>query len=502
VLKHLIDREINRDKNTPQPLIRKAWRLLFEAFDKRPEQAEHDWYSFEDLVRADGWTEGALREFERVSRPCLVAKRPLGSKSTPPKLSDEPHKLRELIHFEVAFLGRPQTKIDFPLAVLPSVAAALRRGLEHAATLLADLETEWWRTPTLYPDEKPGERYLDKTGAHFLWFAEMYDRLCEADRKRARRELLAWPRSESLFFDKLRTWVSAKSEIVSAADAMNDLLALSQDVFWSSDHRRELLRTLRARWVDWSPGERQAIEDRIIQGPEQWSEENDEDYKRRRAIDSATRLGWMTSKGLELSKRASDELPRLRAADPRWRESWDAHADESMEGRSGWVKIDTDPGDLSGIPISEIVARARQLQRRPIGEFVEYDPFRGLVEKRPSRALAALSFESRHGRFSTDYWDTLLSHWPQTASPRAACLLAHRVSRLPKHSLVELRYSGPRWLSQHLPRMIESRERDVWPVWDAVFNALTEVGPEARKSAIAEVHDGGSQHSCRSRNLI
>ena len=497
-LQELIEWTLNRGTNNNTPIIHQAWKLILEAFEYTPEPFSRDWLDLQTRLKHEGWTRANLREFARVVRPHLKVSRPLRGTLRPPEQSKESLDLRDIVKFKVQFFGRPDDKLNVSAETLPTVVASVRRGLEHAVSLLGDLQETWWQTPTLHGEDTPGDRYLSEADAYFLWFAKLFDQLCENNSKQAQRELSAWPVNEPCFFDKLRIWAWMKHEIVSPVEVAEGLLSLSSEAFWNSYLQRELLWTLRARWRDFSLNDRRAVERRIIEGPEQWAQESDVDFANRRGHDAAVRLGWLQVNGCDLSTNALDELPRLRAMDPRWRESWDQHADDSLEGRSGWVKTETDPTSIIDAPVSEIIERARQQTKRPLGEFVEYNPFQGIVESAPARALAALSCEARHKRFPVEFWRTALSHWPESASPRANWIFANRMARLPKRVLLELRYDAPRWLSKHLPRMMREADRTIWSIWDAMFEALAEAGPEATTSLIGEMSVDGKRQK-RSR---
>lgn len=498
-LQELIEWTLNRDSNIDAPVVHQAWRLIIEAFEYSPEPFSRDWHDLQRQLKHQGWTRANLREFARVIRPHLKVSRPLLGAPHPPEQSEESIALRDIAHFEVQFFGRRDDKLDVSREALSTVVAYLRRGLEHAASLLGDLQEQWWRTPTLHGEDMPRDRYLSEADSYFLWFANLFDQLCENNQKQAQRELSAWPVNEPCFFDKLRIWAWMKQEIAPPAEVAEGLLSLSSKAFWNGYLQRELLWTLRARWHDFTPKDRRAVEHRIMEGPEQWAQESDEDYAKRRGHDAAVRLGWLQVNGCDLSTNALDELPRLRAMDPRWRESWDQHADDGLEGRSGWVKTETDPTSIIDAPVSEIIERAQQQTKRPLGEFVEYNPFQGIVESVPVRALAALSCEARHKRFPVEFWRTAISHWPELASPRANWIFANRLAKLPKPVLVELRYDAPRWLSKHLPRMMREAGRTIWSIWDAMIEALVAAGPEATTSAIGEMSVDGKRQK-RSRH--
>jgi hypothetical protein len=497
-LQELIEWTLNRDTNIITPVIHQAWRLIIEAFKHAPDLNSRDWHDLQPRLKHEGWTRANLREFARIVRPHLKVSRPLLSPLHPPEQSEESLDLRGLVNFEVEVFGRPDDKLSISTEALPTVVASVRRGLEHAISLLGDMQETWWRTPTLHSEDTPGDRYLSEADAYFLWFAKLFNQLCENNSKQAQRELSAWPINEPYFFDKLRIWAWMKHEIVSPVEAADGLLSLSPEAFWNSYLQRELLWTLRARWRDFAPKDRRAVEHRIIQGPKKWSQESDDDYAKRSGHDAAVRLGWLQLNGCDLSAIALHELPRLRAADPGWRESWDQHAEDSLEGRSGWVRTETDPTSIIDAPVSEIIERARQQSKRTPGEFVEYNPFRGIVESAPARALAALSCEARDKRFPVEFWSTALSHWPESASPRASRIFANRLAKLPKPVLVELRYYAPRWLSTYRSQLGPEDAHAIWMIWDAMFEALAEAGSAATTSSIGDMSVEGKRQK-RSR---
>lgn len=493
-LQDLIEGSIDHERNFCAPAVVKAWRLMFEAFAPPPEPIRQGWHDLEQRVKREGWTRINIRDFERVIRPAMKASRPSRYDPRPPEQSGKDRvdpKLSAMIRFEVQFPPLPEEILDISDKDLPVVVIAVRKGLEHAASLLGDLQETSWRTPTLHPEDKPGERYLSKADAYFLWFAKSFEHLCQRDARRAQRELFAWPSDDPFFFDKLHIWAWMKPEIVSPVRAAEGLLALSSETFWNSYLQRELLWTLRTRWKDFTHQQRRAVEDRLLAGPEQWSEESAEDFARRKAIDAAKRLGWLQLNGCGLSETAIRQLPLLRSADPRWRMGWDQHTDHSYEGRGGWVRTESDPTRIMDASVSDIIERSRQHSKRRLDEFVEYRPFQGLVESRPVQALAALSFEARCDRFPVEFWESALSHWPDSTSSRASWAFANRLARLPKPVLAQLRHYAPRWLHKHLPRMMDEDARQIWPIWDAMFKALSEAGAEVTTSAIGDVTIGG-----------
>ena len=318
-----------------------------------------------------------------------------------------------------------------------------------------------------------------------------FDRLATENPALARAEVALWPRHDEFFFDKLRIYVLMKSGLFTAHECAEGILALSDNGLWNRYHRRELLHTLRARWGEFSDEDRRRIKARLLQGPDRWGEEDPDEFARRKAITSASLLGWLKLQGCELSSEAEQLLPRLREADERWRPSWDASADDSMEARGGWVSVTRDASKIINAPLAEIIARAEEHTNRAFLDFTEDRPFEGLVKDRPLRALSALAIEARKGRFHTPFWRSALTDWPDDTSDRLRCLFAVRLVRLPREVVSDLKYNIPQWFRTNLPKLAQVSVDRCWPLWDALIDHFFALGPEGSLSGLGDVSVAG-----------
>jgi len=374
-------------------------------------------------------------------------------------------------------------------------------GLQHAAAILADISTFDWRTPTLHPEAAPGETIHGADDNYFLKYASSLARLAEVDPIAGKREFEALLPAESSSLAKLRIWASMKPALAKGAEVARYLLDLSDETFWNAYLQRELLWTLRARWSDISTKDRRKIEARIIRGPPQWPDEERAEWLVRKGHRAAVRLGWLQQNGCPLSQSALSHLPILRASDPQWRPSWDESADHSYEGRSGWVKTDTDAEVVSGARLSHIVEAVRRAEERELATFVQHRPFTGLVQERPSRALAALVFEARHQRYPVGLWQSLLSDWPGEVPRRLMALAVGRLEKLPFETIRDLRFYLPRWINQNLSKVTGSLATQSWALWDRVVDALVEGGRAATASGLGDVTVGGVPQNRSRRGL-
>jgi SIR2-like domain len=484
-----IEWELGRPDGKIDDRARKVWSLLLEGFRHSP--FDERWFDFERTLNRDGWVDSTLREFERITTPYLRVSRPYSTEPLPPEGSWHELRLGEVVSVEVKFPPEHAGKFEVRSEALPAVVRILCRGLQHAAGLLADIETRYWRTAAFQPEDKPGQTHLGGADRYLMRVVRFFDRLATEQPERARAEIGLWPTDDEFFFDKLKMYVLMNAHLFSGHECAEGILALSDRAFWDNYLRRELLHTLHARWGEFPVEERRLIEARILQGPYKWDEEEPAEYARRKASAAATIFGWLALNNCEISEDVQGELPRLRDANPDWRPSWDASADHDWEARGGSVSVDTDASKIIDVPLAEVAAVAEANTTHPFGEFIERRPFDGLVKERPRRALSVLSFEARNGRYPTWLWRSALSDWPDDTSDRLRCLFATRLVRLPSHVVFDLRHYIPRWFRSNLPKLMKAGYQRYLPLWDALVDHFFALGSEGNESSRGDISVGG-----------
>jgi hypothetical protein len=321
-------------------------------------------------------------------------------------------------------------------------------------------------------------------------FASLFRRLLEADCAAAKREFDQWDRSCS-FFVPLTIWALAKPAIATAREVGISLKNFDDQIFWDPSYARELLWTIRARWENLSSRDRKALESRLINGRKKYDSESEANFRERRAALSAERLVWMQEAGLHLGPSTVARIPALKTADPHWQDNRAKSADRSLEGRSGWVNRDTDTTPIANIPISEIVARCDALSEREFQSFTDRDPFSGLVEASPKRAMAVLEHEARRGNYPRRYWSRLLSAWPKTSTPRRLVLLAEALTRIPASDLLCVRYELTLWLQNHFAQIDTFSRSTAHSCFDHIVEALEQGDAEMRRSGVGKSSVGG-----------
>jgi hypothetical protein len=374
---------------------RRVWQLLLERFHHSPEHRHSDgWFPFVWRLEREGWSPSILRDFERATAPYIVARRP-SSRGVGPPPADETISFDACVDFEVVFPGHDRGKLTIPTEYLANVFEIVRRGLYRSATLLADINTRYWRTASFSATEEPGSRYLNDALKYLHWVRELFDRLAAELPDVARNELNRWPVDEPFFFAKLAIYAWGLAGLADERAAAHGLLRLPDDRFWDDSHRRELLHALRPRWNEFEPDARRRLECRIVKGSPRWEGEDEQEHESRVRHMAATMLGWLDGNACALSDPGKEELRLLKESIPEWRESWAGAADHSLDGRADSVATLSDPSVLLKTPLSDVAESAERNTSEDWRNLARHEPFQGLVEQHPRRAMAALSFELR-----------------------------------------------------------------------------------------------------------
>jgi hypothetical protein len=472
-----------------EPVVRLAWRLVLEAQDALPDDMREGWWAVQSQIRTEGWTTRTIREFAIATRPRITVQGARWAAHVPPD-DDSPITLQRIARFDVTYPKLIEIAAIVPDASLAAVIEAIRGNLQLGAVLESEISDIRPRLPTLYPEDKPGDRYHNKRAEYYVTFADLYRRLIVFDAAAARREYQFWNGSPP-FFTALSVWALAYPSIVTPKEVGCALRKLDRETFWSPYHARELLWAIRARWPTLSLRDRQAVESKFLQGRAKSKLETVVEYRERRATLAAAWLVWMQQAGLKLGQRTSARLAVLKKTIPNWQDSWAKEADDSHEGRSGWVKQETDPTPLVGLPLSEVIARCDVLAQRRFLSFTDHDPFRGLVETAPRRAMAVLAYEARNGNYPEPYWSRLLSAWPKTATPRRIVLLGKALAGSPLHLSAGLRHELGQWMAAHYAKIDTLDRKLAQALFDHVVEALENDSQGAMRSAIEKSSVGG-----------
>ena len=467
-----IERRVERAGDELPSLARLTWGLLIEKFHTAPDDPRLFWISTFRRIETEGWSNGVLREFERVVAPYLTVDRHYITSYQPPDKDWLQLCLGNFIHFEVSFLDKHVERPEISDDVLPQVYKILRRHLELAAGLLEDIGTSYWKTATFYPEDEPGEPLISDAASYLFWFRDLFDRMVKVHPRLVKADMAFWPREDPFFFNKLHLYAWTFDVMFSENEVGDGLLSLSDKAFWEDSYRWELLHLLKRRWHELPSDKRGLVERRLVNGRARYDHESEEDFEQSRASESAIVLDWLLNQGCELSEETLDVLPDLRSSNSSWSPEWDEITDESGEGRLISIETDSDPSIIIDAPISQIIPLARQHTGHAFPESYDRRPFDGLVKQRPARAVAALTHVARRGDYPAEFWYSVLWEWPDEASHRLSWLLGARLARLPSKIVVELLDCVFEWLRKHLPKLAAQDQLRALNIFDALLEKL------------------------------
>ena len=504
-----IDLHLRGDKEIDETCLR-IWNLILEYHrDSRNRSLDTSWFEFKMRLKKEGWIPSVLREFHHECQPRLVIHRPMGPSNYSPPTSDwKSLKLKEVGQFQVRYMkngGEGLKDSDVSDEALPIVLSIMESHFGIVAGLLSDisdLEPRYFNTPHSHSTrESDKEEYFFKFANPFRLFIELLDRLVVINSELARAHVIRWDEGDKYFFRKLKLYALSNSDLFEANEMAGIISQFDDEAIWDINVAPELLFTLVAHWHCLSREWKEDLSERILCGPQEngyRTGKKHSDYRDRRA---ATYGRYLQMKKCDFAASHLTKLNDLIAGIPDWNDERVNSIVAGVRIGGGFVKTDETPEGLLGLKLSEIVPRAEIELQRDFDSLTEKRPFTGLVKENPRRALAALSLETRKGRFPEFAWQALIDEFPNEASTRLYIVFLIGLTRMPHTLIVELRHSLGAWLERSLGEILELNANLGWKVFDHLLNGILSGGQEAVASGIVDYFQGG-QAIKRSRRTI
>lgn len=487
-----IHSRIDRASDLPAPVLH-FWQCFLEAARARQGDV-HDFrlYQAAERIASEGWSSAVLRAIERALEPVFEISRPILASPVPPSGGWESLRLRDLIEIKVSVTRWPDAKLAPPPEVLPQLVAIVRRTLVRMSAMFEEGTPRFRQTPTLHHSGDPGESHgHGRKDQLFRQFRKLFDTLVAHDRNLASREIASWDSNDPFYFAKLFLYAAWIPKLINSEIIAKHILGMPADIFWDSGHAREMLFALRANWRGFSERHRRAIERRVAAGPPSYEDEPHKDYRVRRGARAASWLRWLELNGQALSPAASTQLKKLRAADPRWSDSWAVHADDSGSSWGGMISRVTDSQGLEKAPIASLLTLAESLSTDDHRQLKDYRPFDGVVEIAPLRALSALRLVARKDEHPVQFWRSLISNWPEGTQPRLSLALAYTLARLPDPVFFDLRHDIASWTNKFTAVLIHQNRRSGLAAFDVITDRYMAATEETLKSAVSSSSVGG-----------
>lgn len=463
----LIEIALRREPDRFTDPVKKGWRLLFASWDDWRPDPDQASFQLRDRIKHEGWSESIVREVIGIRRPRL---------SVGPGYHYHPLKDNDPTARIVS------ADVDYPSAHNPIKIDDdyLEYAVEQMAYnlhLAISLEAEITGSKRLYLPSSGEGGAQDTESSHGLvgpivTMRNLMARLVAKDHEAAADQIARWPTDDEYVFARLRLWAAATSII--SPDASAELfIGISDEVFWGHRHRGELLDAIRRRWSDLSGDDRNRIEQRLRTGGYPWRDEDAETETQRNAFERLTYLYWLSRNGVDFSFNIDAEMAGLRGIAPQWEERFGNRAAEGNVSRAFMVGTDTDPGQLLQTPLSEILAKAQENDRIDFEARVQREPFKGLSNERPVRALAALTDAGRRGEAPSWAWSHFLQSERRAEDPlRMIRVIAARLDRLSDERLREIIYPVSDWMHRIEAKLYGDALPLLPKLWRIVVRAL------------------------------
>lgn len=431
-------------------VIRQAWAIIFEVNQEKNHDFHHDWFDLKSVVKKNGWDGATVRNLADINRPYKAIQTSFYGKSIPPNNFKE-LRINDLFSIDIKYPDYLED-MDIPEEWLISIIREFRKNLELA--LQMETEIGGYGLTSISPivedrSDASIERHSRLYGlsGSVILFTSLFSRLVDYDITLARQEFSAWFVDDATIFSRLRIWSCGNTKLVPIKLMDQIILGLSNKVFWDSYHQRDLLIVISGRWNDLLDSTKKGIEERLLSGGEKWEDEEDEEFIERRAWGILNRLVWLADNGCSFSFNLDTEIGRLQNIATKWKPSHADKAIESMEGRGGVVRTDSEYSALLQGPISTIISRSKQLSGRNEDFLVEKDPFSGLSGDYPIRAFSALTDAARQGEFPEWAWRKFLNTELRNSDPpRLSTLISERIIKYPDKAIRELITPISGWL--------------------------------------------------------
>ncbi|HEU4961397.1 MAG TPA: SIR2 family protein [Sphingomonas sp.] len=472
-----VRQSLNKDGVAPD--IRAAWRLIFAALDEPGEDARER-YELEQLIGVDGWSRLSVIQLVDVERPRLTVRRPMTAPIA--GRTDALH----LVEADVSYAGQ-SSDLEVPDEHLLDYIDGTRRNLVLATRLeqmvggfaLTHLDplNPFERGPNEFTASSPD---ISSLMAHLR---NLVQRLHRISPDLAVAEAASWRSELGAPFRNLRLWAASTPGLTSPEAAAAIILSLDEDA-WESRLERDLLTAIGARWVELPEEAKQRIEAMILAGPQPWEGVDPERFEPYRVDGIMRRLFWMKRSELVPSFDLDAEIARLKDQNPDWDAQIAAEQLDRRPSRGGWVGTDKSHSALLGASLDALLPEAQAASGRGRDFLMESRPFRGLVETRPVKALAALRRAAAKGEEWAWAWnDFLWSEARGNDSPRFRCYLARRIGALPEPVLVANLRALVQWFTGHA-KPVWSADRELYLATWTLFAGTIANHPAAANSAI------------------
>jgi hypothetical protein len=447
------------------PKVLRGWQFVLAALSQPRSDPNQQKYAIEGKASVSGWTASLVQDAMRAYRPELRVGPSHGVSAL--RGSAE----QELVHVSLEY-ERPHSEIDIPLQQRSYALSLLRQEIERAVRVEREINPDYpsYLHTLVRNDGAPGDRDSYGITGHVVTYIGMLFALADDDPAGARREVSNWGDADDIS-TRINIVAASKPLLASPAEAGGVYLDLTDEDFWGDQHERDLLISVKSRWSELELNVQDQIANRVLNGviPYDVSDE----------IKARCRLGriqWFKGNGIDIEKSHSDEVMALLDQVPDWTEDAAFYT-----GRPKFevfsVSQDTALTPLEGVQLADIVEKVEEIRSQHARHLhTVSEPFLGLVNQNPSKALRALGLALKKGIYYPWTWATLLSR--DITSRRLVLALAARLARLSAYQLRQVVREAANWLWRNTNQLDSHSHPLFWELWQACVESLRS-GPVA-----------------------
>lgn len=463
--------------------IRRGWRYLIAGWSDYRLEPNTGYFELNHRVEREGWSEARVRDYAALFRPRLKVERKFDVSH--PLSWTQQERPSALVSYKVDY-PHPYQLLAIPNEQLAYAVTRFRENLDLARSLEAEISGhDYVYMQTTRPDDGAPPIAYDSYGltGPIALFLQLMERLVEVAPERAHGEIALWPADDYYIFGRLRIWAASKP-IIPPGQAADILLGFPDDMFWGSEQQRELLYAIRDRWPDFSATDRARFEQRILTTTYPWSDSTRGGKAQAEAHYRLDRLHWLLHHGVAFSFDVVAEMAALRLIAEDWSERSGEEAADSRAPTVRNVDTDSDPYVLEHVPIGEVLQRAKQAEQSDFFGYVRRRPFSGLAERKPVRALAALTDAARKGDVPVSFWSAFLqAEKRKTDSTRLAGAIGGRLGSFSPDKLSSIIYPVTEWLQGLGERLFGELAPMLDRLWPPLMAAL-QLRDDGRKHPI------------------
>ena len=468
----ILDRQLIAQARELPAFLVQSWRLIVHAMRERAAvRSRGDWFVLQPRIISGDTSSEVMNRLCQILRPSLLlsTRRLLPEERT--QEIEHPRQLME-IHYAVdddldakTVLSVWRQDIDptTDRELLSRLTAALDSALQDAIDAGVDATHAFGVSDSDVPSIADHPQNTHRGG--FLpivrVMADLWERLAKKAPELALSILEEWKRHDRKLMRRLALFASV-DPIVSADAAADALIGLPSRELFMAGTAVEVFRLIRARWQSLPEPKRDAILQRICEGPPPGSCPPDRDavmFLDRTRFDL---LAEMERLQLPLNAKANGVLQEIRSRWPRW----DLRPPEQA-GFHIWSEshraVPHDITTLQEVEDADLVPTAARLATE-LGPF-EGSPWQGLCLIYPDRAARGLAAAADKGNWPTALWQSLLRSTTQYAVPETENTIAETLGKCPLETITPMGSTVSGWLDEHSTTPSDAAW---WPLWDRV----------------------------------